>query len=107
MDSNDDGPLVRTAEIVYAFISVGTIGLGIYLAVMLIKTGVDSDSPKYCSHGGGGESIAYILLYVWPVLVLQVLLAIFVVRTIGWARVVAFTSILPLVMLVGSLPCVF
>jgi hypothetical protein len=99
----------RMLVFLYLVISTCTVVAGLYLAFVATTVVIRGGFGGYCYHGGGGELFAYALSalsFGWPIIALQVGLSLFAARKIGRWPVVAATLVLPIVMLVGLLPCV-
>jgi hypothetical protein len=89
----------------FVIVSVCTVGIALYVGSTAIAVGLRGEWSGYCSHGGGGELMAYALNFGWPVVTLHLVLSLIVVRTIRRSIVVTATSVLPVVVLVGIAPC--
>ena len=108
MNSEPVSPNPRLGQIlvaVYVVVTTCTVTAALYLASTAIQVAIRSKWRGYCYHGGGGELIAYGVAFGLPVVALQVLLSLFVAKTIRRSVVVTAAAILPVVFLLRSAPC--
>jgi len=104
------GELPNWVVPVYVVVSACTVAAAFFLGLLVFGIAARDSFRGYCSHGGGGELIAYafiVLDYVWPVIAFQVLLSFYVARKIGPLKVAIATLMLPLVLFVGTAPCMW
>ena len=99
------GYFARILVPLYVIVTTCTVGAALYLAFAAIAVASRSDWRGYCYHGGGGELIAYGVAFGLPVVALQVLLSLFVTKTIRRSIVVTAAAMLPAVLLLGRAPC--
>jgi len=90
----------------YFAVSALTIGATVYLAFMMSLVLIHDGLRDYCYHGGGGELIGLALYVGWPVIALHVVLSFFAASRVKRSTVVAVTSVLPIFLLIGGVPCI-
>jgi hypothetical protein len=90
----------------YFVISALTVAAALYLVFTVTAVVMRGGLRDYCYHGGGGELIFWAFVFGWPVIALHVVISYFAARRIRRSMVVAVTSVLPIVLFIGGVPCI-